>query len=428
LLGNQTETLTDKSCSTMSKPGRAADTPTARKLEADRVKRAFAELSESWWWFNETERVAHQDNRIAWQWEFLRRTKTYRGFCAKAEAIRVQDARDPSLAGFVDSGLARGALQRLARSYRRLGDADPCLRWPDLFSAGCSRDVCWAALPKTSRTVVNSARPLYPRAEVAAAFTNPGGDAIQVEPIIVKRLSSGQEELTCLAPGPSTAILGRYQVTSLLPSILSANSVLGVYIVLIFDVRNAEFTLTRLGEHSVLSRFSAILQNNVSEVQTWLRDTHHTAPTPRPSLARVVPLNMPYWCEAWIPADAVTEPADILARFRTLIDSRTRRQWLPGCQKVWRKLFPSFSAVSIAPLQAKRAWIKDVRDMQAGLCAYDCRRIEARFTQHGLLIPFLKKHLDSLSLADPDRLHDVWLQIKRIIEDMDAFYARRPAS
>ena len=45
-----------------------------------------------------------------------------------------------------------------------------------------------------------------------------------------------------------------------LARILSANSVLGVYVVVIFDVRNAEFTLNRLGEQSVLSRFCAMLQ------------------------------------------------------------------------------------------------------------------------------------------------------------------------
>lgn len=417
-----------KNCSAMNKPKRATDTPAAQKLEAERVERAFAELSESWWWFNEGNRVAYQENPVAWQWEFLRRSRTYRAFCAKAEAIRVHDVNDPSLVGFLRSGLARGALQRLARSYCRLGDADPCLRWPELFAALCTPDVCWAALPKTSRALVDSARPLYPRAEVTAAFTSPGGDLIQVEPIVVKRLPSGQEEFTCLASGPSTAILGRYQATSLLPPILSAKSMLGVYIVVIFDVRNAEFTLTRLGEQSVLSRFSAILKSSVAEVQTWLRDTHHTAPTPRQSLTRVVALNMPYWCEAWIPADAMTEPADILSRFCTLTGSRTRRQWLPECERVWHKLFPAYTAVSIAPLQAKRARVKDVRDMQAGLCAYDCRQTEIRFTRHGLLVPFLKHYPEFLSLADPERLHDVRLQVKRPIEDMDAFYSRRPAS
>jgi hypothetical protein len=411
----------------MSKPRLAADTPAAQRLEADRMERAFAELSGSWWWLNQAERVAHQDNPIAWQWELLRRSRIYRGFCAKAEAIRVHDTSDPSLAGFFDSGLARGTLQRLAGAYRRLGDVDPCLRWPELFAAGCRPDVCWAALPTESGTVVDSARPLYPRAEVTAAFTSPGGDRIQVEPIIVRRLSAGQEELTCLAPGPSTAIFGRYQATDLLPAVLSVNSVFGVYIVVIFDVRNAEFTLTRLREQSTLSRFSAILKNNVAKLQTWLRDTHHTAPTPRPSLARVVALNMPYWCQAWIPADAMTKPEDILARFRTLINSRTRRQWLPGCEEVWRKLFPSFSAGSITPLQAKRARIKEMRDMQAGVCAYDCRGIETRFTQRGLLVPYLKQYPDFQNLADPDLLHNARQQVSRVIAHIDDFYATAAA-
>ena len=409
----------------MKEPKCTPETSDARQLEGRRVTRAFDEIRRAWWWFEDSARPAHAENPAAWQWELLRRSQTYRAFYAKADAIRIPDS-----ASFFDSATGLATLRSLAGSYSRLGASDPCHRWADLFFARCAPDFCWEALPEKSHVVIGLASPLYPRAEVAAAFTSPGGDSIQVEPIIVKRLSSGQEELTSLAQGPSTVILGRYEATQLLPAILPANSAFGVYIVVMFDIRNAEFTLTRLREEpSVLSSFSEILQKNVTSLQTWLRDTDQTAPTPCPSLKRVAASNVPYWCQAWIPTDAMTNmEEDILARFRTLINSRSRRRWLPGCKKIWGKLFPSFSAVSIAPLQAKRAWIKDKRDLQAGLCAYDCRQIETRFTQRGLRVTFLKQHPYFQSLADPDRLHDVRLQIKRLIEDIDAFYARRPAS
>ena len=364
-----------------------------RELELRRVKRAFDEIKKAWWWFDETSSRESDGNAIAWQWELLRRSDIYRAFYAKADAIRVSDPTERSLAGFFGSAMNRAKLHSLAGSYARLGNSDPCHKWPNLFYARCAPDVCWAALPEESRNVIDSACPLYPRAEVAAAFTSPGGDSIEVEPIIVKRPPSGQEELTSLVPGPSTAILGRYNATNLLPAILPANSTFGVYVVVIFDVRNAEFTVSRLEKPSVvLTRLNEIFQNSVTMLNTWLIQNKHTAPTPRRSLALVIPSNIRFKCQVWIPADAMTQPADILPRFRTLISSRTRHQWLPECEKFWGKLFPSFPAVSIASLQAKRARIKDTRDLQAGLCAFDCRRVENRFTQGGLLVPFLKKH------------------------------------
>ena len=70
-----------------------------------------------------------------------------------------------------------------------------------------------------------------------------------------------------------------------------------------------------------------------------------------------------------------------------------------------------------------RVRIRDVRDMQAGICAYDCRRIETRFTQRGLLVPFLKQYPDFQNLADPDMLHNARKQVSTVIDHIHAFYS-----
>ena len=407
-----------------------------QELEARRIKMALAEISKSWWWFEEGARLAHANNDAAWQWELLRRSNVYRKFYTAAAAIRVQDKAGPSPAGFADR-VQRGPrhrrkfprlplaiiswmkLRALAGSISRLGDREPCHKWTDLFHARCAPPLFWTALPEKSRNVVASLCPLYPRAEIAAAFT-PGID-LQVEAIIVKRLPSGQEELTPLTPA-SSVILGRYQAAELLPAILPEMSAFGVYVVVIFDVRNAEFTLTSLKKPNFLSRFTAILQNTVTRLQAYLRETNQTPPTPRLSLAGVFGSNQPFWCQAWTPIDALSDATDVLSRFRTLIGSRQRQRWLPECEMVWRKLFPSHLGDSAASLKTKRSRIKDARDMQAGLCAYDCRKIETRFTQSGLLIPFLRECPNFQSFADPDRLHAVLLQVRQIIEKIDSSY------
>ncbi len=393
--------------------------------ESRRVKNAFSEISKSWWWF-EKAGLAHADNDVAWQWEILRRSNAYRMFYAKGDTIRVQDKTDRSLAGFSNSATSWAKLRTLAGSISHLGDSDPCHKWTDLFHARCAPDLWWTILSNESRKEITSCRPLYPRAEVAAEFTSPGVD-LQVEAIIVKRLPSGQEVLTPLTP-ISSVTLGRYQVAELLPAILPTKNAFGVYVVVIFDVRNAESTLSRFKKQGFLSGFTTTLQNTVKRLQTYLQNTNQTAPTRCMSSARVFGSNEPFWCQAWMPFDTMTNTDDLLPRFRTLIGSRQRRQWLPECKKIWRELFPSFSANSIAPLKAKRARIKDARDLKVGLCAYDCRQIETKFTQHGSLIPFLKNYPYFQSLADAERLHAVHLQIERLIEGIDAFYSRPPAS
>jgi hypothetical protein len=396
-----------------------------QELEARRLTKAFDEISKSWWWFEEGAKLAHAANDAAWQWELLRRSNVYRKFHIKADAIRVQDKTDHSLAGFSDSASSWANLRALAGSISRLGDRDPCHKWPDLFHAQCVPSLCWTALPEKSLNVVASLCPLYPRAEIAAAFT-PGID-LQVEGIIVKRLPSGHEELTPLTL-ISSVTLGRYQVAELLSAILPAKNAFGVYVVVIFDVRNAESTLTRFKEHGFLSGFTKALQNGVKQLGDYLKITNQTAPTPCMSSARVVGSNEPFWCQAWIPFDSETNTDDLLRRFRTLIGSRKRRQWLPECEKVWRELSPSFSSGSTTFLKAKRARINDKRDMQAGLCAYDCRQIETRFTQDGLLIKFLRKQADFQNLTDPYFLRNARLQIERLIKSIDKFYVASPVS
>ncbi len=400
----------------ISKSTRSIDLSKAVEgLEVRRVKRAFDEIRKAWWWFDASAKLAHTDNPVAWQWELLRRSDTYNKFYKKADAIRVRDETDRSLAGYAFSAACLADLRTLAGSYSRLGKSDPCHKWPDLLFARCAPDLWWTAMPEQSRAIVASFCPLHPRADNAETFSSPFGLYLVAEAVIVERLPSREEKLTSVETSASTAINGKHHGAEILPTKLDR----GAYIVVIFDSRFTERILTELTTKDI----KLVLKCQINKLQQWLKDIQWPRISALKSFARVLPSNEPDRCQAWIPADAQTNADEVLSTFRTHIGSRKRREWQPMCNKVWRALSPAYSADSLAPVKSKPARVDDPTHLQFGLCAYDCRMIEPCFTAKGLLIPFLRQFPSFTSFAERKLLRDSMKQISRLIDFIDSFYS-----
>jgi len=356
------------------------------------------------------------NNPAAWQWELLRRSDTYGAFYVKADAIRVFDQADRSLAGFIESAKSLASLRTLAGSISRLGGSDPCQRWLELVFARCVPELWWTALSEQSRKVAAKACPLYPRADNAATFSTPFGLYLEAEPVVIERLASGQEELVSAGDSASTAIMGKQDGSNILPDGVAR----GAYVVLIFDSRFTEQVLAKLATE----KFKPVLERQLSQLLKQIACAQNLpAFSARGSLVRVLPSKVPDWCQVWVPADALTNADEILRTFRTFIGSRKKRDWQPKCEQAWRTLFPTHSASSIAPVKAKPARVKSQKDLQLGLCAYDCRRIEPRFTRQGLLIPLLKRFQGFRNVDDPELLRDSLKQVSRLLDSIDSFYS-----
>ena len=393
-----------------------------QELEVRRRERAFCEISKSWWWFENTASLDCINNPVEWQWELLRRSNAYRKFYEKADAIRVQDETDRSLKGFLDSATSLAKLRTLAASYSRMGSNDPCHRWTDLFLARCAPNFWWTALLEESRKALSAARPLYPRSDYAEKFGGQFGIVQVVEPLIVERSPSGHENLTFLGDYMSDVISGRLDSTRILPHQVN----FGAYIVFVFDSRFTE----RIPEE-LETNGTQLLQRQVKKLCAWFANqkSRQTLSVKRKSDDRIVPSNIPYWCQAWIQTDATLgdedqplETREILSRFHTLSGSRRKRQWLPECERAWRNLVQSYARDSLAPVKAKPARVDDPKQFYIGLCAFDWRKIEPRFSPQGFLIPFLEKFPSFENAAKPSKLRDSMKQIRRLVDSIDSFY------
>jgi hypothetical protein len=256
---------------------------------------------------------------------------------------------------------------------------------------------------------------LFPRADYAEKFSNPNGVYLEVEAVIVERLPSRQEKLTSVGTSASTVTIGIHHGTKILPNNLNRIA----YVVVVFDSRITERILTQ----SISQNFKRVLECQINKLQQRFKDDQRLSGSARKSSAHVVPSKIQDMCQAWIPADALTIADEILSTFRTLIGSRKRRVWQSKCDTVWRELLPSFSADSLAPVKSKPARVSDPTQLQIGLCAYDCRLVEPRFTANGILIPFLRQFQDFTSSAEPTLLRDSMKQVSRLIDFIDSFYS-----
>jgi hypothetical protein len=271
-------------------------------------------------------------------------------------------------------------------------------------------------LSNESRAVITSACPLYPRADYAEKFGSAFGLYAEAEPIVVKRLSSGGEELIPIGGSASTAVLGRCKAGGILPDGVP----FGAYVVVVFDARFTERLLTELSA----KKPNEVIERQLQKVRGWLERTDKAPFTKlRKSSARVLPSNVAHWCQAWIPANTMTSAGEVLSRLLTLVRSPYRRSWFPRCEEAWRVIDPLYSAESLTPVKAKRAHIDAPEVLQVGLCAYDWRPFEPHFTKNSVLARFLERFPSLGKFAGGAKLRDAMKQVRRIIEFIDQFYS-----
>jgi hypothetical protein len=424
----------------VNKPLPSLSTLAAQQLEAKRRERAFSEISTSWWWFTEAERRAHEENPVAWQWEFLRRSSAYGDFYAKARAGTMR-ASGESVCSPADR-LVKHAItfplrRELAASYSRLGDSDPCHNWAELFTAGCVPNLYWTALRDQARVMIANAAPLFARADHAETLGGPFELVRNICPVVVRRLPSGGEELISPKEGLNNAILGRFvgkhDPAGILPAVLPAGTDFGTYVAVVFDARFTERILSEMKRGGRLAqRITPLLAELLCLLTTWRAgQTGLPRFAAHKSLGCVLPSNSADECHAWISVDSATTEGEVVARFRTLIRAPYKRGWLPNCDKVWRALDPTYAADSLALAKTKPACIKSLEDRKVGLCACDCRRIESRFTRKGLLANFLRNRPGFESYVGDEGselLQNAHQKASRLIHDIDEFYHVPPGS
>ena len=402
----------------------------ASRLEATRIERAFEQLKCNWWWFNAELADQFGSNNVAWRWELLRRSAAYAKYCVKLESEKgPYDCEWPGDDGFVED----------IKKLHPLGVHDPRRNWRQLHQQGCHPSLSWAVLSDQQRNSLEFHAPLFPNADVPAR----SAAEITINPVFVKRLRSGKEKLTpawpnrkdqliggtiLLSANRCTAIESKHESARVLP--------VGVdhlaYIVIIFDVRIGEVVAKQLK-----CEYQFHLERAYRDLTTFVSNQKKIAwPALRKSFSQVVPSRQLNYAQAWVAADGCTELQDIITRFASLIDSRSRRKWLPECKAAWQEpetfgqgaetptthwpAFEEFPSI----LKSKPAKAKFDLASQAGLAAFDCRNIEPRFTEKGLLIPFLKEHQEFANYSDPELLRDALKGIARLIERIDRFYSK----
>lgn len=397
------------------KPGCA---PNAIWLQIQRPKQAFDEVRNSWWWLDESLTLAQPDKGIAWQWELLRRSKSYRAFHLRADRIRPASS-DPN---FLQSSACLAELRALADSFGLHGEIKPHQNWTHLFACGCAPHLCWAVLPAHAQNCLRFHAPLYHRADTAGNF----GINLTAAPVVATRDSNGVEKLASPKGAAGGAISGKHPSAGILPKDKTA----GAFIVVTFDVRAGEHCGKQLEENNpMLTKAIADLAPHLENAPSLVM------PTPVKSV--VVPSCALNAAQAWIGVTSQIHGNKVCWRFRTLVRSRARREWLPKCLKAWstpetflfggRKITTAYPAFSEFPssLKTRPARLREQSqiELEAGLCAYDARDIEPRFTPQGLLIPLLKQFPPFGRIAgDPELLRDALKQVSRQISFIDEFY------
>ena len=403
----------------------------SEELEVKRRKGAFAELKKHWWWFDKASTQDCAKTPVAWQWELLRRSSAYRDFCEKARSILAHHRIDGKKSGalvrpLVDPAACLLELRPLAFSNCQLGVTDPRRKWPDMFLVGCDSNLSWTALTESSQRRLEFDAPLYPRADLARSF----GYQPEIQILTVRRLADGTEQLNSGTDGrlKDADTWGKHPTARILPK----GKNFGAYVVVWFDVRSGESVANQIADEKRRPALDELIQRLITHLNNTLNLPCVTA---HKSHACVIPSAAFNIAQAWIPADSITNSEDILMRFKSLTGCRRRGKWLAVCKKAWampEKIviggrvvscpYPEFEEFP-TDLKTKTAQPSGDRCFQVGLCAYDCRRIETRFSHSGFLVPFLKQQPDFMGELTGKRLDDALKRVNRLIEQIDSSYS-----
>lgn len=134
----------------------------------------------------------------------------------------------------------------------------------------------------------------------------------------------------------------------------------------------------------------------------------------------------------FIPEDGGVDQEGVQKRFKSLVGSPKRKEWLPKSIKVWSKpeslgvnkgeppvFWPDYENFPPS-LKSKTAQPAGDKNFQVGLCAYDCWKTKQNNRQ---LAKFLRLQKDFISEAKSQRWDAGFKRVRRLIQNLDSFYS-----